>query len=279
MGIGDIFKTGQFKNEIEELKQENARLQGELNHAQSLLTPEMQDAQKLHGLIDKLNSQKSSLESNIKDIEADISRRVSNIENLDNEIRNREKQIIDLDDEILVQEFGLYRPHYSFANALDYKDKLAEIRAKQKTLIKNKDAVTGNTNWRVNDSLSKGRKMVNDTQKLLLRAFNTECDDLISNVKYTNYDASLNRIYKSAESISKLGTIMDISIKPAYLNLKVEELRLAFEYQQKKQEEKKLKKLPVQNFAKLPDFKKKSKLRGKRLKKNKLTIKQLMTIS
>ena len=40
MGIGDIFKTGQFKNEIEELKQENARLQGELNHAQSLLTPE-----------------------------------------------------------------------------------------------------------------------------------------------------------------------------------------------------------------------------------------------
>lgn len=33
MGIGDIFKTGQFKNEIEELKQENARLQGELNHA------------------------------------------------------------------------------------------------------------------------------------------------------------------------------------------------------------------------------------------------------
>ena len=238
MGIGDIFKTGQFKNEIEELKQENARLQGELNHAQSLLTPEMQDAQKLHGLIDKLNSQKSSLESNIKDIEADISRRVSNIENLDNEIRNREKQIIDLDDEILVHEFGLYRPHYSFANALDYKDKLAEIRAKQKTLIKNKDAVTGNTNWRVNDSLSKGRKMVNDTQKLLLRAFNTECDDLISNVKYTNYDASLNRIYKSAESISKLGTIMDISIKPAYLNLKVEELRLAFEYQQKKQEEK-----------------------------------------
>lgn len=122
MGIGDIFKTGQFKNEIEELKRENARLQGELNHAQSLLTPEMQ--------------------------------------------------------------------------------------------------------------------MVNDTQKLLLRAFNTECDELISKVKYTNYDASLNRIYKSAEAISKLGTIMDISIKHAYLNLKVEELRLAFEYQQKKQEEK-----------------------------------------
>lgn len=238
MGIGDIFKTGQFKNEIEELKRENARLQGELNHAQSLLTPEMQDAQKLHNFIEELSSQKLSLENNIKEIESNISYRMSDIESLDSEIKKRQKQIIDLDDDILVQDFGLYRPHYSFANALDYKDKLAEIRAKQKALIKNKDAVTGNTGWQVNGSASKGTKMVNDTQKLLLRAFNTECDELISKVKYTNYDASLNRIYKSAEAISKLGTIMDISIKHAYLNLKVEELRLAFEYQQKKQEEK-----------------------------------------
>lgn len=238
MGLGDIFKTGQFKAEIEELKQENIRLQDELSHAQSLLTPEMQNAQKLHERIGKLNAQKSTLENNIKNIESDIAQRRSNIEQLDLEIKNREKQIIDLDDEILVQDFGLYRPHYNFANALDYKEKLAEIRSRQKALIKNKDAVTGNTNWQVNGSVSKGRKMVNDTQKLLLRAFNTECDELISKVKYTNYDASLNRIYKSAEAISKLGTIMDISIKHAYLNLKVEELRLAFEYQQKKQEEK-----------------------------------------
>ncbi|MEJ8789164.1 DUF4041 domain-containing protein [Dorea sp. ICN-14282] len=238
MGLGDIFKTGQFKTEIEDLKKENTRLQSELSHAQSLLTPEMQDAQKLHTLISELQSKKMSLENNIEDIEADISRRVSNINNLDTEIMNRKKQIIDLDDEILVQEFGLYRPHYSFANALGYKDELSLIRSKQKVLIKKQDAVSGNTSWQVNGSASKGQKLVRDTQKLLLRAFNTECDELISKVKYTNYEASLNRIYKSASAISKLGTIMDISIKPAYLNLKIEELQLAFEYQLKKQEEK-----------------------------------------
>lgn len=238
MGLGDIFKTGQFKTEIEDLKKENTRLQSELSHAQSLLTPEMQDAQKLHTLISELQSKKMFLENNIEDIEADISRRVSNINNLDTEIMNRKKQIIDLDDEILVQEFGLYRPHYSFANALGYKDELSLIRSKQKVLIKKQDAVSGNTSWQVNGSASKGQKLVRDTQKLLLRAFNTECDELISKVKYTNYEASLNRIYKSASAISKLGTIMDISIKPAYLNLKIEELQLAFEYQLKKQEEK-----------------------------------------
>ena len=80
--------------------------------------------------------------------------------------------------------------------------------------------------------------MVNDTQKLLLRAFNSECDDLIAKVKYTNYDATSSRIYKSADTISKLGKIMSISITQTYLDAKIKELRLAYEYQIKKQEEK-----------------------------------------
>ena len=80
--------------------------------------------------------------------------------------------------------------------------------------------------------------MVTDTQKLLLRAFNNECDDLVAKVKYTNFDASLNKMYKSSEAISKLGSIMSISITQIYLDTKVKELRLAFEYQIKKQQEK-----------------------------------------
>ena len=115
---------------------------------------------------------------------------------------------------------------------------MAKIRQAQKDLIKDKKAVLGSTDWTVNDSKAKGRKMVSDTQKLLLRAFNNECDDLIDRVKYTNFDATLDRIYKSAETISKLGSIMKISISQSYLNAKVKELRLAFEYRQKKQEEK-----------------------------------------
>ena len=99
-------------------------------------------------------------------------------------------------------------------------------------------AVKGSSTWTVNNSASKGQKMVSDTQKLILRAFNNECDDIVSKVRYTNYDASLNRVYKSADAISKLGTIMSISITQEYLDSKISELRLAFEYQQIKQQEK-----------------------------------------
>ena len=203
-----------------------------------MLTPEMRDAQTVRIMLRDLENERQGLQNQLTNIKNDISIQTGRYNDLERQIQQKRTELIDLDDEILVQEFGLYRPHYEFANSLDYKEKLAEIRSKQKAMIKEKRAVSGNTAWQVNGSASQGKKMVSDTQKLLLRAFNTECDEVIGKVKYTNFDASLNRIYKSAETISKLGTIMNIAINKPYLDLKVQELRLAFEYQQKKQEEK-----------------------------------------
>lgn len=196
-----------------------------------LLTPEMQDAFQLKKVVEDLHKEEDLTKQKILESRLTLT-------TIDEEISAKRKNIISLDDEILVQEFGLYKPQFDFASALDYKEELARIRAKQKELIKNKTAVTGITDWTVNGNKAKGKKMVSDTQKLLLRAFNTECDEIIGKVKYTNFDASLNRIYKSAEAISKLGDIMNISITKSYLDAKIKELRLAFEYQQKKQEEK-----------------------------------------
>ena len=231
MGISDIFKITEYKTQITELTAKCAELE-------QLLTPEMKDAQKLNDQIKELNHDITGKENEICSLEQDIQKRKNEINALEQTINKKNEQVIWLDDEILVQEFGLYKPQFEFANSLDYKEKLAQIRAKQKRLIKDNMAVNGNTDWQVNGSAAKGRKMVSDTQKLLLRAFNTECDELVSKVKYTNFDSSLDRIYKSASAISKLGSVMNISISSAYLTSKATELRLAFEYQQKKQEEK-----------------------------------------
>lgn len=231
MGFSDIFKGKQYKNELEALQQKYDELQ-------ALLTPEMRNVLALQEKIRELEQSIQSEQKEMESLDKAIVDKQNHISLLDNTISNKKSEIVSLDDEILVQEFGLYEPYFDFANALDYKEELAKIRSKQKELIKNKTAVSGATEWTVNGSASKGKKMVSDTQKLLLRAFNTECDELVAKVKYTNFDASLNKIYKSAEAISKLGTIMHISINSNYLDLKIKELRLAFEYQQKKQEEK-----------------------------------------
>ena len=260
MGFTDIFKGKQYKSELEDL-------QAKYNALQSLMTPEMRDAHDLQIKIKELQSAAAEHEDILQKLDKDVAKRERTISDLDKTISDKKSKIIWMDDEILVQEFGLYKPQYDFANSLDYKERLAKVRDQQKTLIKEKRAVNGNTSWQVNGSASKGKKMVSDTQKLLLRAFNTECDDIISKVKYTNFDASLDRIYKSSDAISKLGSIMNISVSNDYLDLKIKELRLAFEYQQKKPEEKEAQKAERAELREAAKLQKEIELQRKKLEK------------
>lgn len=151
------------------------------------------------------------------------------------EVKN---ELIETEEAALLQSFGLYTPHFEFARADDYKARLLEIRARQKDAVKDGMAVTGNTTWSIDGSQTKGRKMVADIQKLLLRAFNAECDDIVEHVRYNNIESSEKRITASRDAISKLGQIMGIGITAGYYRMKIDELHLAFEWQQKKQQEK-----------------------------------------
>ncbi|MCM1233985.1 MAG: DUF4041 domain-containing protein [Ruminococcus flavefaciens] len=154
------------------------------------------------------------------------------------ELASLQQQIIETDEAALLQSFGIYTPHYSYTTSDEYKAKLKELRDRQKAAVKNGQAVAGNENWRVNGSPPQGKKMVRDMQKLLLRAYNAECDDAIEHVRFNNIEACTKKINASADAISKLGAIMGIYITNTYVYMKIEELRLMHEYQVKKQEEK-----------------------------------------
>lgn len=217
MGLSDIFNAKKIKEENEHLKQ--------------MITPEMQIAINLDNRINELQTQIDNLQSNINSKKVEYN-------NIVRQIKEAKSKLIIMDENILVQEFGLYKPVYDFANSDGYKERLDYIRNRQKEMIKNGTAANGSTNWQINGSYTKGAKMVKDTQKLLLRAFNSECDEVINRVKYNNFDMSLKRITTASNTISKLGNIMQISISNQYYQLKVDELHLAFEYRQKKQQEK-----------------------------------------
>lgn len=229
--IFDIFRGKKYKSELLQLQKEHEAVK-------ELMTPEMKDALNIKKEIDRLKQLEDDEQKKLDALNETIQSKNADIKKLDGSIVSKKSQLISLDDEILVQEFGLYDAKFDFANALGYKEALKDIRYQQKQLIKEKQAVTSDTQWTVNGSVAQGKKMASDTSKLLLRAFNSECDELVSKVKYTNFDASLNKIRKSAETITKLGTVMQIKINPHYLELKEKELRLAFEYQMKKHEEK-----------------------------------------
>ena len=57
-------------------------------------------------------------------------------------------------------------------------------------------------------------------------------------VKYNNFDTCKKRIETARRTIGKLGKIMAIDITDNYYELKIQELHLAFEYQQMKKKEK-----------------------------------------
>lgn len=231
MGLFDTFKGNQYKKECEQL-------QNELNRIKVTFTPEMTQANNLQNLIVSLNSEIANLNATIAQKGNEYNSVVSKLEDVNREISIRKNQIIELDDEILLQSFGLYKPRYSFANSSLYKEKLSQIRTAQKQCIKDGTAAVGNNNWTVNNSSSQGKKMVKDMQKLLIRAFNSECDDAISNVKFNNIETAEKKITTSKNAISNLGKIMQISITDYYYNLKLQELYLAHEYAIKVQEEK-----------------------------------------
>lgn len=210
MGLKDVFNIGKIAKENAGLKE--------------LMSPEFQNAS-------VLNSKVAELEAKKERLEKEIDKRTSKIDAL-------KKEAVFFEDAITFQEFGLYTPRYDFVTSEEYKEELDRIRDAQKKLIKNDKAIIGATTWTVNGSKSKGNKMIADMKKLFLRAFNSDCEDVISKVKYNNFDMSLKKIRQSANSIEKLGKSMSLQITQKYIDWKEEELTLAFEYQQKKQEEK-----------------------------------------
>ena len=220
MGLGDLFKAN-----------ENAQLKARITELEAQITPEMKDAASAAAKLEGLKNEIAFNERKIQDLHIAL-------EEIEAEISQAKKSLIETNDAVLMQEFGLYEPHYSFSTSEEYKYRLTQVRDSQKNLVRNKRAATGFTDWTVNNSAAKGRKMVADMQKLLIRAFNSECDEIIDKIKFNNIESGLKRISSSQEAISRLGSIMGVSITPDYYNLKIEELYLAYEYQLKKQEEK-----------------------------------------
>ena len=238
VGLGDLFKA----KENAQLKEQNENLQEKINTLQEILSPEHKE---LFSITEEIQSKKAELDeittqmqSKIDGLQQELNSLTQKIATNMDQLSSLKEQIIETDETVLLQSFGLYEPQYDFATSSQYKDRLSKIRSKQKDMVKTNTAATGSNDWTVNGNKAQGKKMVKDMQKLLLRAFNTECDELIKNVKFNNIESVEKRIYTSRNAISKLGTIMNVEISSRYLKLKIEELHLAYEFAVKKQEEK-----------------------------------------
>ncbi|TWG27617.1 T5orf172 domain-containing protein [Micromonospora palomenae] len=149
------------------------------------------------------------------------------------------QQVVVTEETVLLQEAAVYQYRHPLSDAVAYQARLARVQAQIKEMVK-KDggAVLATSEWQVNGSLAEGRAMVRDFSKLMLRAYNAEADTLVRGLKPYKLASAVDRLSKVAGTIAKLGKTMHIRISEDYHRLRVHELELTADYQQRVAEEK-----------------------------------------
>jgi len=182
-------------------------------------------------LIDKLKQQINNLNSEIKVKENELNIILNEIK-IQNDIYDKIKQ---LEDSVL---FELYVNRYDFDGSKKYKDLLDNVIDKQKLLRADKKAYYCNTEWSIAGDKKKGAADTNNMLKLMASAFDGECEVLMNKVKFDNVVKFEEKIKTEFDIINKFGMYKDCHISEDYLNLKIEQLRIYHEYQEKLKEEK-----------------------------------------
>lgn len=147
-------------------------------------------------------------------------------------------QVVETREVFLLQEVGLYEYAHPLDSSVAYKERLDALDRDMQASIKTGKAVSGTTKWAINGSDKEGAKMVGDFCKLMLRAYNTEADNLVRTMRPYALKAASDRLAKMRASISKLGASMKIEITDAYHRMRITELELTSDYLAKVAEEK-----------------------------------------
>lgn len=181
-----------------------------------------------------------------------------------------------LNDSLEMQEYGFFERKYNFSDSTQYKDKLDTLRMKQKTAVKNGLAGVITTPLLLDNSKSKGEAMQKQLIKAAIRGFNGEADAHLVKVSVSNVDKKIQALRKAFGQLNKMYERNKIQITYSYLDYKIEELRLAAEYELKKQEEKEL--LREQRAKEKEDKKLQAEIANKRkqLEKDRKHFKQML---
>ena len=121
---------------------------------------------------------------------------------VEGELASLNRQLSTLEDEVNIQSYGLYQPKYDLGFSTELKNRLDQIRKKQKAMIREKTAIICSTDWTVDGSRTDGRKMINRQIQLMARAFNGECDSIIPKVRYNNYSRIVDRLTRVYDAMN-----------------------------------------------------------------------------
>ncbi|HPG69339.1 MAG TPA: DUF4041 domain-containing protein [Candidatus Hydrogenedentes bacterium] len=174
----------------------------------------------------------------LQSLEARIAEKRKESEDVEREIHELKSEL-DLYSRIMdLVDFGIYEePEYLHETSERYKVEIKRVRDEQKTLIREKKAIELPNEIQVEGSSQKGNAILAGQARVMLRAFNLECDVLIGKVNPSNFARTLERIEKTADELERSAISLMCGISTSYVKLKFDECRLQYEYKLKKAEE------------------------------------------
>jgi hypothetical protein len=132
---------------------------------------------------------------------------------------------------------GLYPPSFPPGAPEDHKRRLHEVRAHQRALVRDDQALAYGATWTLGHSRIEDARMQRQYARLLLRAFNGECDAAIARVRWDNAPRMAERLTQAFSAINRLGAVLQIELTAAYRDCKLDELRLEHALDQQRRAE------------------------------------------
>lgn len=153
------------------------------------------------------------------------------------------KEIHLLNNELEYIDLGFTKPLFDYDSSEVFKKELLITKNEQKKLVTSGKAIDAPKKMWLDGSLTKGKQRLKKDINNTLKTFNSDCDTIISKVKYNNLETIEGRIKKSFSTLNKLNSDLEIMIKEDYLKLKLKELHLTYGQKLKIQEENEAKRI------------------------------------
>lgn len=220
--------------------QQLTQTETELTEAQKRLETVRDETKELQDLKENAGQLKAQLEESTKQLEeisVDIESKEDRLDTLDEQLHQLMSKV---DLYSRVDEFvehGLFEePEYLFETTERFVEEIKRTREKQKELIKNKEAVTFPNSLTISSDKRQDKKILEGQVKLMLTAFNIECDLLIGKVNPGNFTRTLERIERLAATLEKSAATLHCGFNIEFVRLKFEECKQQYQFRLKKQE-------------------------------------------
>lgn len=179
----------------------------------------------------------SKLRENIRELDRLFASRRTELDAVNKELCIRKTLMHEgADDFDLILE-GYSQPQFELEDTPAYVVAIKQIKIEQKDMLRRKAAVFCMRDWQIVDDRRENNKIISNAVKLTARAFNNECDLLVSKVTWKNAESTKDKVSKLAETLNRLNENFRIKISEAYVLLRLREIELVKQERLKREED------------------------------------------